>query len=108
MGPLFFLRRTKKENEEEGFFTSARLIEAGRIRYKILQTKWARNPNRRSMNTPPTQIRKLSVILGELICFLSMGSKVTTHCPPEHQVRRVDCNGFSESRPLRYTSSIYD
>jgi len=39
---------------------------------RILHTKWARNMKRRSMKTPPTQIRKFRVILGELISFLSM------------------------------------
>ena len=39
---------------------------------RILHTKWARNMKRRSMKTPPIQVRKFRVILGELISFLSM------------------------------------
>ena len=71
MGPLFYRRR---------------------IRYKTRQTKCARKANNSSMNTPPTQIRKLSVIFGELICFLSMPSTLPTHPCSEHRVRTVDSN----------------
>jgi hypothetical protein len=55
MGPLFFA------SELRG--------------HRMCQTKCAIKANSNNMKTPPTQIRKFSVIFGELIAFLSMLSR---------------------------------
>ena len=49
-----------------------RRVGASGLDYNTLQTKCARKAKSRSMKTPPTQIRKFAVILGSLICFLSI------------------------------------
>jgi hypothetical protein len=65
------------------------------------------------MKTPPTQIRKFSVIFGSLICFLSISSRYhdaepDTSGPQGRSEVGTALTPFSAHAFLGYTASTYD